>query len=60
LRSALLIFDLDGTLFQTESATVPAVQHTFRDTGLEVQSTELILDFIGSPMSELAKWVQSV
>ena len=27
---------------------------------MEVQSTELILDFIGSPVSELAKWVQSV
>jgi len=27
---------------------------------LEFQSTELILDFIGSPVSELAKWVQSV
>ena len=60
MRSAPLIFDLDGTLFQTESATVPAVQDTFRDAGLEVSSTELILDFIGSPMSELAKWVQSV
>ena len=27
---------------------------------MEFQSTELILDFIGSPVSELAKWVQSV
>ena len=60
MRSALLIFDLDGTLFQAESVTVRAVQDTFLDAGLEVPRTELILDFIGSPMSELAQWVQSV
>ena len=60
MRSALLIFDLDGTLFQAESVTVPAVQDIFLDAGLEVPRTELILDFIGSPMSELALWVQGV
>ena len=60
MRSALLIFDLDGTLFQAESVTVPAVQDTFLDAGLEVPRTEVILDFIGSPVSELALWVQSV
>ena len=60
MRSALLIFDLDGTLFQAESVTVPAVQDIFLDAGLEVPRTELILDFIGSPMSKLALWVQGV
>lgn len=60
MRDAVLIFDLDGTLFQTETVTVPAVQGVFRDAGLEIPGSALILDFIGSPMSELAKWVQSV
>ena len=53
MRSAFLIFDLDGTLFQAESVTVPAVQDTFLDAGLEVPRLELILDFIGLPMSDL-------
>lgn len=58
MRDAVLIFDLDGTLFQTESVTVPAGQDSFRDAGLQVPDSALILDFIGRPMSELAAWVQ--
>ena len=60
LREAVLIFDLDGTLFQTESVTVPAVQDSFRDAGLQIPDSALILGFIGKPMSELAEWAQSV
>ena len=60
MREAVLIFDLDGTLFQTESVTVPAVQDSFRDAGLQIPDSALILDLIGKPMSELAEWVQSV
>lgn len=60
MRDAVLIFDMDGTLFKSESVTVPAVQETFRDAGLEIPDAVFILNFIGSPMAELAKWVQSV
>ncbi len=60
MRDAVLIFDLDGTLFLSESVTVPAVQDTFRDAGMEVPGEAFILNFIGSPMSELTEWVQSV
>ncbi|MDP6453589.1 MAG: HAD hydrolase-like protein [SAR202 cluster bacterium] len=60
MRDAVLIFDLDGTLFLTESVTVPAVQDSFREARIEVPAEAFILNFIGSPMSELAQWVQSV
>lgn len=60
MHDAVLIFDMDGTLFKSESVTVPAVQETFRDAGLEIPDAAFILDFIGSPMTELAKWVQTV
>ena len=47
MRDAVLIFDLDDTLFQTESVTLPAVQDAFLHAGLDVLHSELILGFIG-------------
>ncbi len=54
----LLIFDLDGTLFRTETVTVPAVQDTFREHGLPAPSREEILPVIGMPGREYEFWLR--
>ena len=45
--SALLIFDVDGTLLQTERVTVPAVQRTLRARGLPEPDAAVICSFFG-------------
>jgi beta-phosphoglucomutase-like phosphatase (HAD superfamily) len=56
--TGLLIFDLDGTLFRSDSITVPAVQGSFADYGLSVPPREAILPLIGTPMDALRTWVR--
>jgi phosphoglycolate phosphatase-like HAD superfamily hydrolase len=55
----LLIFDLDGTLFQAETVTVPAVQQSFQDQGLPIPGQEKICSFFGKPTSEFHTWLHS-
>jgi phosphoglycolate phosphatase len=55
--TGLLIFDLDGTLFRTESVTVPAIQTSFAAYGLPAPPHETILPLIGTPMDDLRSWV---
>ncbi|MBI2165201.1 MAG: HAD family hydrolase [Chloroflexi bacterium] len=55
----LLIFDLDGTLFQTSTATVPAVQEGFLSMGLPPPPSEDICSFIGSPVHQYYAWIRS-
>ncbi|MDP6071010.1 MAG: HAD family hydrolase [SAR202 cluster bacterium] len=52
----LVIFGLDGTLFRTESVTVPAVQESFESIGLPVPNPDVILSFIGQLGSAMAQW----
>ena len=54
----LLIFDLDGTLFRSDSVTVPAVQGSFTDSGLPGPPRETILPLIGTPMDSVRSWVR--
>lgn len=56
--TGLLIFDLDGTLFRSDSITVPAVQGTFADYDLPMPPSETILPLIGTPMDNLRSWVR--
>jgi phosphoglycolate phosphatase len=58
-RQGLLIFDLDGTLFQTHAVSLPAVQEVFRSFDLPVPSTEKILSFFGRPGTEWHPWLRS-
>jgi phosphoglycolate phosphatase len=53
----LAIFDLDGTLFRADDATVPAVQRSFRAAGLEPPPLGVIRRFIGSPTPEFHRWL---
>ena len=56
--TGLVIFDLDGTLFRSDSVTVPAVQGSFTDYGLPVPARETILPLIGTPIDDLRTWVR--
>jgi phosphoglycolate phosphatase-like HAD superfamily hydrolase len=58
-RRGLLIFDLDGTLFRTDSITVPLVQQAFRRRGLGTPTREEICDLVGKPASEYHAWVHA-
>jgi phosphoglycolate phosphatase len=56
--TGLLTFDLDGTLFRSDSVTMPAVQRSFADYGLPEPARETILPLIGTPMDDLSTWVR--
>lgn len=58
-ESGALIFDLDGTLFRTETVTIPAVQQSFDEFGLPIPADEEVLDFIGKPHSDFQDWIGS-
>ena len=58
-KRALVIFDMDGTLFQAQGVTIPAVQETFAAFGLPVPEAEAIGAFIGRPAPEYHAWLAS-
>ncbi|MGM0509972.1 MAG: HAD family hydrolase, partial [Thermoplasmatota archaeon] len=43
----LVIFDLDGTLFETGSSVVPAVNDSLRDIGMDTMDEKDILFLLG-------------
>ncbi len=55
---ALLIFDLDGTLFQVETVTFPAVRRALREAGFTPPAEEELQEFFGRPESEFRDWLQ--
>jgi len=59
-EGALIVFDIDGTLFRTELVTVPAVQQTFAAHGLPVPDVEKICSFFGRPNEEYLEWLASM
>jgi len=59
-HSALLIFDLDGTLFRAETVTTPAVQRTFQAHGLPVPSAPDIHAYFGKALQEYHDWLCSL
>ncbi len=54
---ALLIFDIDGTLLDTRTVTVPAVRETFVHYGLGRPSSATICAFFGRPVEEYEAWI---
>jgi len=54
----LVIFDIDGTLFRTETATIPAVQSAFREFRLPSPSIEEVSAFFGRPDAEFHAWLE--
>ena len=59
-KLALVIFDIDGTLLQTDLVTVPAVQRTFADYGLPEPDVETICSFFGQPVEDYLDWLASL
>lgn len=53
----LVIFDVDGTLFQTDRVTVPAVQRTFAGYELPVPEVDAILGFFGKSVASYEGWL---
>lgn len=56
----LLIFDLDGTLFKSETVTVPAVRRSFSARGLPPPPEAAIAGFFGRPHSDFQEWLRSL
>jgi len=55
--SRLIIFDMDGTLFNTETAFIPAVQEFVTRYGLPVPDREFSLHFCGEPIHVFIDWI---
>ncbi|UCD75859.1 MAG: HAD family hydrolase [Phycisphaerales bacterium] len=58
--NAILIFDLDGTLFRTETITVPAVRGGFEKYGLTPPTPAEIFSYFGRPVEEYRQWLGSL
>ena len=55
-----LIFDLDGTLFVTDTVTVPAVQSSLRERNLPAPSRQEICSTFGRPAREFHAWLRTL
>jgi len=53
----LLIFDLDGTLYQTESSFLPTMRAVYRTYGCEAPEDARILSLIGEPFDAFLHWL---
>jgi len=51
----LVIFDLDGTLFRTETVDIRAINDALAKNGYEVKSDDEILNVIGLTLKEVCK-----
>jgi phosphoglycolate phosphatase len=55
--SSLIVFDIDGTLFETHRVTVPAVQRTLAAYGLPIPDAETVCRFFGQPNELYLEWL---
>jgi len=56
-ESPLLIFDLDGTLYKTETSFLPAITEIFQYHQLAAPPSQELLPFIGEPFDRLLQWL---
>jgi phosphoglycolate phosphatase-like HAD superfamily hydrolase len=56
-KQALVVFDIDGTLLQTQLVTIPALQETFEEFALDVPDEADIRATFGVPVEEYEAWV---
>lgn len=56
----LVIFDLDGTLYRTETSFFPAVDLLFKAHRMTRQSAVRLEKFIGEPMHVFIEWIKSL
>ena len=50
-----IIFDLDGTLFKTDTLFIDAIHHTCISRGMEPIDKERLLKLIGKPSSTICR-----
>lgn len=55
--SRLVVFDVDGTLFQTEQVTVPAVTQACRAFHVEPPSRDEICSYVGARVEDYETWL---
>jgi len=53
---ALLIFDLDGTLYCTASSFLPTMQRVFETRGIEAPTDDEIMGQVGEPFADFLDW----
>jgi phosphoglycolate phosphatase len=58
-RDVLLIFDLDGTLYRTESSFVPTMQAAYAEHGIPYAGDDAVMAFVGEPFDALLGWLIS-
>jgi phosphoglycolate phosphatase len=54
----IAVFDMDGTLYSTDTSIVPAVLETFSEMGLPAPPVEEIEDLIGRPDTHYHIWLR--
>lgn len=54
----LLIFDLDGTLYRTETSFTPAAAQVLQAFSLRVPPDEELHAFIGEPFDVFLEWLE--
>ncbi len=59
-RQAIIIWDIDGTLLQTDLVTVPAVQHGFAAHGLPPPEAAAVRAFFGRSVAAYEAWLASL
>jgi phosphoglycolate phosphatase len=53
----LLIFDLDGTLYDTRTSFIPTMRSVYAEYGLPYPSDGVILGFVGEPFPVMLDWL---
>ena len=56
----LIIFDLDGTLYDTATSFIPAIKMFLNKYGIDVPSDEELYSFIGEPELVFVEWIKSL
>lgn len=59
-KNILVIFDLDGTLYKTETSFVPAVREFLRTHQKQLHQSENLMKLIGEPTWVLVEWLKSL
>ena len=54
----LLIFDLDGTLYRTQSSFIPTMKEAYRQHGIPYPGDEAVLSKVGDTFSCFLAWLQ--
>ncbi|MBN1149943.1 HAD family hydrolase [candidate division WOR-3 bacterium] len=56
----MAVFDMDGTLYRSETSFIEAVKTVLSNNRLETPPEEFLFSFIGEPDSVFAKWLEDI